>query len=111
MDKGLTPEIIGAGAGESSSAAGHQVDAEILDMLKRDALTEPADDGFVTALRHNDGSGRIERIAVYAWGPSAEILARTLGIVPGQAPARSPRLTGGDELKARRQILPIKENR
>lgn len=65
---------------------GHEADLEILRMLADSARSEDADDGFTTAMRHHDRTGQIERFAIYAWGPSAQVLADKFGMQPGNPP-------------------------
>lgn len=65
--------------------ATHEADERILDMIRQQAHKEAEEDGFVTSMRHQDSTGEIERFCVYAWGPSAAILAHNLGMKPGPA--------------------------
>ena len=85
---------------------GRALDAELVAMLKTRAETadDPAD-GFVSALHENDHTLAIDGLMIYAWGPSAAVLAKNLGMdrgprtkrlaAPGPAAEvkRPPRLT------------------
>lgn len=66
----------------SGPIRGRALDAELVAMLKAraEAATSDPDDGFVSALHEHDRTLAIDGLMIYAWGPSAAILAKTLGM-------------------------------
>jgi len=72
----------------SGRIRGRALDAELVAMLKTraEADTSDPDDGFVSALHEHDRTLAIDGLMVYAWGPSAAVLAKNLGM------DRAPRL-------------------
>ena len=58
--------------------SGHQVDEELLEMIRTRAKTEKPHDGFVSAIHEHDQTLRTDRVVIYAWGVSASILAEQL---------------------------------
>lgn len=80
--------------------AGHMVDERLLAMLRHNASSENPKDGFATALKSNIHSSQVEGIAVIAWGPSAAILAKTLGIGPGNDPDAGPQTLSSDDARS-----------
>lgn len=96
----------------------HGLDEKLVELLRDVVKTAAPEDGFAPAMKHHKVPGRaiqftrgnapmgedryeVERILIYAWGPSADKLAKTLGIAPGgmehtieeaaQLPSASPR--------------------
>lgn len=79
---------------------GRALDTELVAMVKTRAerADDPAD-GFVSALHENDHTLAIDGLMIYAWGPSAAVLAKNLGMdreprtkrLAEPGPAESPR--------------------
>jgi len=67
-----------AAAFDRQFTAGHQVDEELIEMIRTSAKAELPHDGFVSALHEHDRSLQIDRVVIYAWGTSAGILAEQL---------------------------------
>ncbi len=60
---------------------GRVLDAELVAMLKtRAEVADDPADGFVSALHENDHTLAIDGLMIYAWGPSAAVLAKNLGM-------------------------------
>jgi hypothetical protein len=64
---------------------GRELDAELVAMVKARAETaaDPAD-GFVSAMHEHDRTLAIDGLMIYAWGPSAAVLAKNLGMTPSR---------------------------
>lgn len=71
--------------GDSPRPRGRELDAELVAMLKTRAATvaDPAD-GFVSAMHEHDRTLEIDGLMIYAWGPSAAVLAKNLGMTPSR---------------------------
>jgi len=69
------------------SKSGHQVDEELLEMIRTSAKKERPHDGFVSAIHEHDGTLMVDRVVIYAWGPSAAILTDQLKL-RSQPPTR-----------------------
>ena len=80
------------------------LDAELVAMLKTRAETsgDPAD-GFVSALHENDHTLAIDGLMIYAWGPSAAVLAKNLGM---DREPRTKRLAAAGPADDPKQIAP-----
>jgi len=66
---------------------GRELDAELVAMVKARAETarDPAD-GFVSAMHEHDRTLAVDGLMIYAWGPSAAVLAKNLGMTPSRMP-------------------------
>ena len=66
----------------SGPIRGRALDPELVAMLKARAEADTADpdDGFVSALHEHDHTLAIDGLMIYAWGPSAAVLAKNLGM-------------------------------
>lgn len=76
---------------------GHQADEKLWDMAKEAATKEEAEDGFVSSQKSNDRTGETEGLLIYAWGPSAQILADLFNIQPAEGGCK---FTGQDLKRA-----------
>lgn len=79
---GLIPQIVSKE--EKTGRAemwGHAVDEELLAMIRKSALGESPNDGFVSSM-HSQNEEVVDKLVVYAWGDSARVLAEQLKIVP-----------------------------
>lgn len=72
-------------SGDPSRPSGRELDAELVAMIKARAAkaTDPAD-GFVSAMHEHDRTLAIDGLLIYAWGPSAAVLAKNLGMTPSR---------------------------
>ena len=72
-------------SGKAPRPRGRELDAELVAMLKTRAATatDPAD-GFVSALHEHDRTLAIDGLMIFAWGPSAAVLAKNLGMTPSR---------------------------
>jgi hypothetical protein len=70
-------------SGNAPRPRGRELDAELVTMLKTRAAAaaDPAD-GFVSALHEDDGTLAVDGLMIFAWGPSAAVLAKNLGMTP-----------------------------
>lgn len=71
--------------GDAPRPRGRELDAELVAMLKTRAATvaDPAD-GFVSAMHEHDRTLAVDGLMIYAWGPSAAVLAKNLGMTPSR---------------------------
>lgn len=67
-----------AGQFDRQFSEGHQVDEELIEMIRTRAKTERPHDGFVSAIHEHDATLRVDRVVIYAWGTSAAVLCEQL---------------------------------